>query len=176
MKPRLTYPAWDNLMVPAIAINPAGTPTPASIDTDDGTLLFATGNTAACQFQMPHAWKVGTNIKLHIHWCKTTSAAGTVKWRVKYEWTNIGGTISAFSAFTDLTEVAAAPNSDTAGKHALAEHPEISGSGKTMSSVIRVVIERNATGDTYGANAKLLGIDIHYQIDSFGSHLEYIKL
>ena len=78
MKPRLTYPAWDDLVIPAIGINPAGVAGAATFDTNDGTLVFSKGSTAACQFQMPHKWKQGSDIYLHIHWHKTTPNAGTV--------------------------------------------------------------------------------------------------
>jgi hypothetical protein len=44
--------------------------------------------------------------------------------------------------------------------------------------MIGVVIQRLSSGggaDTYGASVKLLEVDIHYQIDGFGSYQEYIK-
>lgn len=178
MKPRLTVPAWDDLKAPATAINPAGSVAPATIDTDDGSLVFTNGQTQiiAVWFQLPHAWKVGSDLSLHLHWAKTTSAAGTVKWQSKFEWTNIGAVRAGFSAFVDGTE--GIPNSDTAGKHALFEFPDYVGTGKTISSMVCVVLQRLSSGgsaDTYGAPVKLFEIDLHYQIDSLGSYLEYTK-
>lgn len=174
MKPRLTYPAWDDLIIPAIGINPAGTAGAATFDTNEGTLVFAKGSTAACQFQMPHEWKQGSDIYLHIHWHKTSNDAGTVNWQIKYEWTNIGAVRAGFTSLTKLTSVIA---SDATGKHGISTHPVISGAGKTLSSIICVFLQRvNDGDDTYANDAKLLGIDIHYQKDSLGSHFEYTKL
>lgn len=178
MKQQMTIPAWDDLRAPSSAINPAGSAVAATVDTEDGSLLFANGQvqTVAISFQLPHAWKVGTDISFHIHWCKTTSAAGTVKWQVKYKWTNIGDVIPAFSVFADGTE--ATPNSDTANKHAIFEFTDFAGTGKTISSQLTVVLQRLSSGggaDTYGAPVKLLEADVHYQVDSFGSGQEYVK-
>jgi hypothetical protein len=119
---------------------------------------------------MPHAWKVGTPVSLHLHWAKTTSAAGTVKWQSKYEWTNIGDTRAGFSSYVDGTE--GIPNSNIAGKHALFEFTDLPGTGKGISSMINVVIQRVSSGgtpDTYGAAVKLFEVDIHYLVDGFGS-------
>lgn len=178
MKQQMTVPAWDDLRAPSSAINPAGSAAAATVDTEDGSLIFSNGQvqTVAISFQMPHAWKVGTDVSFHIHWCKTTSAAGTVKWQVKYKWTNIGDVIPAFSAFADGTE--AIPNSDTANKHAIFEFTDFAGTGKTISSQLTVVLQRLSSGggaDTYAAPVKLLEADLHYQIDSFGSKEEYVK-
>ena len=178
MRQRFTVPAWDDLRSPASAINPAGSAVAATVDQEDGELLFANGavQTIAIWFQMPHAWKEGSDIDLHVHWHKTSSAAGTVKWQAKWEWTNIGNTRAGFSSFVDGSEVVA--NSNTSGKHAMFSFPMISGVGKTVSSMICVVLQRfsNGTGaDTYAANAKLMEVDIHYQVDSFGSNTEYVK-
>ena len=178
MEPRLTIPAWDDLRSPASAINPAGSAAAATVDQDDGNLVFTNGQTqtVAVLFQMPHAWKVGSTISFHIHWSKTTSASGTVKWQAKYRWYNIGAVKGSFSAFVDLTETVA--NADTADLHALAETPDWAGTGKTISSMIEVVLQRLSSGgsaDTYGAAVKLAEVDLHYQLDGFGSYLELTK-
>ena len=178
MKQLYTSPAWDDLRSPASAINPAGSAVAATVDQEDGSLVFSNGQTQtiAIWFQMPHAWKVGTDVSLHLHWAKTTSAAGTVKWQSKYEWTNIGGTRAGYSVFVDGTE--AIPNSNISGKHAIFEFTDLSGIGKGISSMIGVVIQRLSSGtgaDTYAAPVKLFEVDIHYQVDGFGSQEEYVK-
>ena len=178
MKQKFTSPAWDDLRAPASGINPAGSAAAATVDQEDGSLIFSNGQTqtVAVWFQLPHAWKVGSDISFHIHWKKTTSAAGTVKWQTKYQWTNIGATDAGFSVYADGTE--AIPNSNTAGKHAIFEFTDFPGTGKTMSSMLCVVIQRVSSGggaDTYNAPVKLMEADLHYQIDSFGSYQEYVK-
>lgn len=178
MEPRHTTPAWDDLRAPASAINPAGSASAAAVNQEDGSLVFVDGstNSIAIQFQMPHNWLVGSDIYFHVHWCKTTSAVGTVKWQYKYKWTNIGSVRAGFSGFLDLTEVVV--NADTADLHALASSAVIAGAGKTMSSIICIVLQRLSSGgsaDTYNDDVKLFDADIHYQVDGFGSRLELVK-
>jgi hypothetical protein len=122
---------------------------------------------------MPHKWKIGSDVSLHIHWCKDTSAAGTVNWQMKYKWCNIGDVMPGFSVMSSGTEMI--PNSNTANKHALYEWADLPGAGKTLSSMLCIYLERVSAGDTYGGSASLYEIDLHYQIDSIGSREEYIK-
>lgn len=169
---------WDDLRAPATAINPTGTAVAATVNVDDGTFAFANGanQTVVASFQLPHAWKEGSSIDIHVHWAKTTSAAGTVKWQMKYEWTNIGATRAGFSSFVDGSEYVS--NSDTAGKHAIFSFPLVAGTGKTVSSQLIIVLQRLSSGagaDTYGAPATLMELDVHYQMDTVGSKQEYIK-
>jgi hypothetical protein len=178
MRQIITFPVWDDLRAPASAINPAGSAAAATVNQEDGTLLFANGavQTVALQFQLPHCYKEGSDIVLHCHWAKTTSAAGTVIWQTKYEWTNIGDTGAGFSSFVSGTEVVA--NANTANKHALTSWTAISGAGKTISSMLKVVIQRYSSGagaDTYNAAASLWEVDVHFMLDSMGSRQELVK-
>lgn len=169
MKQRYTTPAWEDLRAPATGINPVGSTSPATPNTTDGSLTFAKGNVVTCWFQMSHAWKEGSDIYIHLHWSKTTSAAGSVNWQIKYKWFNLGATAPAFSSLITGSETI--PNSDTADKHALYSFPVVSGAGKTLSSMICVYLERiNDGNDTYAANVNLYEIDIHHLVDSFGSN------
>lgn len=56
-KQHYTTPAWDDLRAPASAINPAGSAAAATVDTEDGSLIFSNGQTqtVALWFQLPHA-------------------------------------------------------------------------------------------------------------------------
>ena len=164
---------WDDLRAPANGINPVGSLSPATPNTTDGSLTFGKGNVVAVWFQMPHHWKEGTDLHVHIHWSKQTTNNGIVKWQMKYKWANIGDVMPAFSALSDGTEVI--PNSDTVDKHALLEWTPIDGNGKTLSSMLCVYLVRTAAGDTFTGDVNLYEIDIHYQIDSLGSTSELIK-
>jgi hypothetical protein len=169
-----TATQWDDLRGPASGINPVGSPSAATPNTSDGSLTFAKGNVAIAWFQLPHAWKVGSDIFIHIHWSKATSASGNVNWQMQYKWANIGSGMPAFSALTSGTHVISDAN--TADLHALTSWPAVAGTGKTISSMICVYISRtNNASDTYTGNANLYEIDIHYEVDSFGSREESIK-
>jgi hypothetical protein len=65
----------------------------------------------------------------------------------------------------------------TAFKHLLTPLPTMSGSGKTLSSMIicRLYRDADAGADDFAYDAGLFEIDFHYQIDSDGSRQEYTK-
>lgn len=173
MRQRYSTPAFDDLRSPASGINPAGSPSAATPNTADGSLTFSTGNVAVAWFQMPHARREGSPIHCHIHWSKSTSAAGAVNRQMKYKVFNIGATAPAFSSLATGTEVVS--NSNTADKHALLEFTDIDMTGKTLSAMVCIYLERVATGDTYGASVNLYEVDLHYEVDSFGSRTEFVK-
>lgn len=165
---------WDDLRAPASGINPQGQASPPNVDSTDGGLLFGKGNIVAIWFQMPHAWKEGSEIYPHLHWVKTTTGAGLPNWQYKYK---LGATGEVFTATTALIageEVL--PSGDVIDKHAIWKFPAIDMTGYKLSTMIGIVLQRvNDANDTYAGNAKLLEFDIHYQIDAPGSRLEFIK-
>ena len=167
--------AWDDMRFPASGINYLGVTDEPDTSTTDGTLLFdpTTAETIAVQVQLPHSWKEGSAIKPHVHWCKTTSAAGTVVWSMLYAWANVGDVMPALANLTTATAVVS--DEDTADLHAISTFGEIDATGKTVSSMLLIVLGRLATSDTYGADAKLFEFDIHYQIDALGSEGEFAK-
>ena len=175
-----TWRAWDDLRFPAALANPAGSVTPPNYDTTNGGLLFDAASTEMIflQAQMPHAWFEGSSIKPHVHWQKTTSAAGDVLWQLEYKMAPIGEVMDA--AFTTLqvsSTVAGTPDSDTANEHLLSSFGEIDMTDYTLSHMILMKLSRigGDAADTYGADARLLEFDIHFKIDWWGSEAEYTK-
>lgn len=165
---------WDDLRAPAGGINPVGSTSPASPNTTDGSLTFAKGNVVVAWFQMPHNWKIGSDVNVHIHWSKSTTNNGVCNWQMKYKWCNIGDVMPGFSGLVSGTEQI--PNSNVVDKHALMSWPTLSGAGKTLSSMICVYLVRtNDENDTFTGAGNLYEIDIHYQLDNVGSRQEYTK-
>lgn len=166
-------PVWDDLRFPAQGINPAGQTDAPSIDTTTfpGTLLFSASvvNLIAGVAQMPHAWSRGTAIHPHVHWAKSTSAAGGVVWEWCYSIADIGGTFGAYSAWTAATAVVS--DSNTASKQALAAFPLLDMTGYKESTMIAWQLRRNvdATADTYAAVARFFEFDFHYQSNKLGT-------
>ena len=165
---------WDDMRAPASLINPAGSIAPPSISTGDGSLVFSKGKAISIWFQLPHSWREGSNIVPHIHWTKTTTEAGYPNFKIKYKWGNVGDVIPAFSSLISGTlEVS---DSNTIDKQALISFGEIPSIGKKISSMICIYLERvNDASDTYAGDIKLYELDIHYQVDAFGSIQEFIK-
>lgn len=173
--------AWEDLRFPASGINPAGSTAPATVDNADpymGALLFdaSTINVVAGIAQMPHSWKEGSAVSPHIHWTPTSAAGGNVYWRFSYMVANINESFSG--SYTVMDPVVAAAGTDANAHLLTAFDPDIDMTGKTLSAIIMWKLERVAndgTNDTYAGNARLLEIDFHYEVDSFGSNQLYIK-
>jgi len=125
--------------------------------------------------QLPHSYKVGSNIYAHIHWTAgesgDTEEGNSVGWKIAYSWANIG---SAFPALTSLS-LADTVSGDN-WTHQVTTDAQISGSGKSISSILMCNIKRSdkKSDDTWIGTASgqlpmLLEIDFHYEMDTVGS-------
>jgi hypothetical protein len=172
---------WDDLRFPAQAINPAGAVAAPAVDTTEsgfpGTLLFdnVTNEMIAGAAQLPHTWKIGSDLRPHIHWSKTTSAAGNVVWHFYYRIIRRGATADAWVG--PVVGVDALSSANTAEREAITAFDVIPGSSLSLSQMLCWRIYRMAddAGDTYAADARLFEFDIHYQTDSHGSGAEFLK-
>ena len=170
---------WDDLRFPAQGINPAGTSAPPTVVTADpwaGTLLFSASatNVVVGTAQMPHAWKEGTDVEPHIHWCPTSTHTGNVAWRFSYQVANIGAT---FPATLTTAGILVDAGDGTTNKHQVHDFADIDMDGKTISCMIVWKLERvgGNVADTYTGTARFLELDFHYEIDSPGSAEETTK-
>lgn len=170
------YTTWNDLRFSATAINPPGAVTDPDWDAANGGWLFDDGSTETLYIigQLPHLWLEGSTLKPHVHWEKTTSAAGAVLWRLRYQWAAIG---EVREALATLSGSVAAVASDVADTHQITPLGDLDATGKQISDMLVMRLERvgGDGADTYGADARLLEFDIHYQIDSEGSIHEYLK-
>ena len=167
---------WEDLRAPATAINPPGQVSDPDWDNTNGGWLFDAAGTEILWIimQLPHSYKEGSNIKPHLHWCPTNTNTGNVLWRMEYKWTNVGETEAG--TFSTLNVLDAGDG--TALKHQIAPFDAITGTGKTLSSMLVLKLSRiGGDGtDTYNADALLREFDIHYETDTpGGSHSEYSK-
>ena len=171
---------WNDVVTSFVGFNPPGGALDApDVSADDGTLLFDDTDVevAALFVQMPHSWEVGTVIRPHVHWKKTTDAAGDVAWKLEYKVANAGGDFAAtytdLGTFTDTAE--GTVDNDTAARHLITGFGEIDMTGYTESCVLIFKLSRVGTdaGDTYAADAAALSFDVHYLVDSLGSTAEY---
>ena len=131
--------------------------------------------------QLPHSYKLGTDIHPHIHWVpKANGAAGkVVSWGLEYTIALQGVTFPntlIISANAHLP----ADASLVASRHYYTEFGEINGAGiTTLSAMIVGRIFRDATGalktDDYDNDAGALEIDFHFEIDRPGSRSENLK-
>ncbi len=169
---------WDDLRFPASNLRP-GSSAPDWVEFRDGIYLpgFDGGVTveeAHFQAQMPHAWKEGSIISPHLHWSTiTATTAAAVVWQLDYVFANISGTFA-----TSATTLTATASCSATGVHHITEFGDITLSAGTLSSMLvgRIFRDPGATGDSFAHDALLLEFDIHFQMDSNGSVLEYTKV
>lgn len=126
--------------------------------------------------QLPHSYKEGSDIEFHIHTVYPDSNAGGVRWNFTHSWANMGDDFPA--ATTVSTTIEASGDADA---HTLDEiAATITGTGKTISSVILCSLEREGTyaggdPDDYNNNVYLVALDFHFEKDTVGSRLEASK-
>ena len=179
---RLNDTSWDDLRFPVQGINPPGNVSDPDLESATGMQLFSSNsiNTLAGVAQMPHKWKEGTTIQPHVHWQKTSSAAGNVLWRLDFE-VVANGAVAAMDYGTSidaLTVATGTPDTNTANKCLISGfEPDIDMTDMKISTLILWKLSRigDDASDTYGGNARLLEFDIHYEIDSFGSNEPFTK-
>lgn len=166
--------AWDDLRTPATAIplqGQSGDPDAAA----DGTLLFdsSSAEQVSLIYQMPHAWVHGSGVRLHVHWGKSTDAAGDVEWEERHR---IAKTNNVPGAWTEWAGATGRSQTVAANQAVLIDSwTEIAMTGCIGSDMLHVQVRRNpaATDDTYAADAVLYDVDVHYRVFGLGSAQEY---
>lgn len=173
--PILTRPIWEDLRFPATGINPPGQASDPDIEPvwvgGPRTLAFGGAGTEVviCNVQMPHAWKVGTDLYPHIHVTQgSATATNDVVWRLDAWIAPING---AFSETADYSQTVTNTLDGVARKHEMISFPAIDMSGAANeSSMLLVYLARlgGNTGDTSSADIYMLEFDIHYQVEKMG--------
>ena len=186
---------WDDLRVPVTSTTLGGTKDPGfSVYKTNGSgsqgvfLYFFDNNTEEELYftmQIPHCYKFGTDLSPHLHMIvPSTGAAGQfVRWGLEYTIASIGDSFSNTNiiysdASTATTATSSGDSTLIADKHYLVSFPNIDGSAITsVSTMLLCRLFRDATDgtDDYPNDAGLLEFDCHFQIDTLGSRLEYIK-
>jgi hypothetical protein len=179
---------WDDMRVVPGSFDRPGASDPAIVAYAIGggavnTYLweFAKNNIASFTVQLPHNYKVGTDIYAHIHWTPGTRGneenGAMVGWKIDYTWASIGG---AFAALATLDLQDACDGIDHL--HQMTPDVIISAAGQGISSMLVCNVKRTDTGtdDTWASAVSgqlplLLEIDFHYQIDTVGSRQRTAK-
>jgi hypothetical protein len=172
---------FDDLTVPGLSTKTTVATAPSETIYLTNTLLYnfinAGGEYVYFTVQMPHTWKVGSNIYPHVHYvCPTTAAGKEIVWKLTYTWANVNETIGATTTIATSGTVDADGNI-TADKHeiSLFDPAGINATGKTLSSVLICRLERDATDSYTGDDALLMQVDFHYEKDTEGSRTEFTK-
>jgi len=175
----LAETVWDDLRVPVNSVFVPGSKSPTWTAYSAGQLLgfsnqAVEGNEEEVYFtmQLPHTYKEGSDIKIHVHWLVDNGTVGQdCRWGLEYEWVNIDGSFSSTStAYVDA-------NLDANDRHMVDAIATITGTGKEISSMLICRLFRNSShaNDTLTTDALLMEIDAHFEIDTMGSRQETSK-
>ena len=130
-------------------------------------------NKIAFTAQLPHAYMQASNIQFHIHITYPNGNAGNSVWQMTHSWANIN---TAFPTATTPTAVTLAAPA-VLDQHTVNQVATLTGTGKTISSVILCSLSRLGTNvaDTYDDFIYLVAADFHIVRDTIGSISEYTK-
>jgi hypothetical protein len=171
---------WEDLRFPAVIAPKGPGITVVGDDLNTNAVFFtnaaSTNNTDEMVYgeaQMPHAWKLGSEIHPHVHFLQH-DASQTNNWYMQYR-------IQCLGQANATAWVNTAPASNeivyaSGALHQIAEFAPINMSAVTnVSCIVDWRITRNGDGDVYNGDMYLKEFDIHYEIDQPGSQSEYIK-
>lgn len=151
-------------------------------DTLDFSNLSSLSDYAVQIFQIKHGWKVGSVVYPHIHFFQTEDLLPNLL--LEYRW-QINGEVKTDS-WTRLPFNGAAfpfPPGPVTLNQIMYTPPLTPPIGSELSDVIQTRIIRdmsNASGlftspDNYTGNVSVTSFDIHIELDTLGSNLQYIK-
>jgi hypothetical protein len=129
--------------------------------------------------QIPHGYKVGSDIFPHVHWTTATGTpSGTnVVWGLEYTASAIGGNFPVTNTLTSNSIIPVIGSPSGTGQHLITSLGAISGTGLGISTVLvcRLFRATSNVSDTFANEVGLLGIDFHIEKDTEGSRSEFSK-
>lgn len=148
-----------------------------------GVWLFFFSNSSEQEvyftLQIPHSYKVESTIYPHVHWTTTsgTPTRTNVVWGLEYTVMAIGGTFPSTSTLLGNSVISGISTITGTGQHLITSLGTISGTGLGISTVLvcRLFRKVGDDNDTFGYPTGLLGVDFHFEKDTEGSRLEFIK-
>ena len=174
-----TATSWKDITGSTGAFSLAGVAGKADYDLAERLILLEPSGALATEadvvdvkFQLQHDMKAGTPLKLHLHW-RQPNATCVFQWKYRVMnngsastlgWTT-GGTVAATGAANAFAYTSGTLDQITM----LGDIPT---AGLGISSLIQVKLART---DATAGNVYIYDIDCHYEVDSFGSSLEYVK-
>ncbi len=167
---------WDDQQIDISSVKLPASGAPSWAAYKGGQVLsFSASATNTIYFtaQLPHSYKVGSDLEFHVHLAYADGNAGDSAWTFTHSASAINGT---FPTETTVALVAATSPGAT-DTHKVHDIADIGGTSLGISSMILCSLARVGadSGDTYGSAVLLVGADFHVQKDELGSYQEYIK-
>lgn len=165
----LETPVYDDIIIQAMNLRGGSTP-PGYVVFQDSIYASSFKNASTDivygSFEIPHSYKEGTDLEIHLHWSPSTINTGRCDFVMKYTFANMAGTFGVEETI----------NFQQTGSGVVNKHQYISGdavvSGSTKSIGIGAIIAfalSRPTGDGFSGDAFLHSVGCHYQIDTMGS-------
>lgn len=169
----LDTPIYDDIIISASSLR-GGTTAPAFIEfiSPIWALAFVDTQTDTVygSFELPHSYKEGTALEVHLHWSPSNNDTGECGWKFEYAIAGMG--TEAFTKKTAL--ILSQPASGIPFDHMYASLGEIAAAGRKIGDVIAFELSR-PTGDGFTGSAFLHSIGVHYQVDTLGSRQMSVK-
>ncbi len=176
----LDTPQYTDLRITLGSLSPVGAGADPAKKLYKGGFVYEFNTNEEVRFgtQLPHSYREGTDLYLHIHWTPhsrgTAESGHTVNWRVELSIANVNGVFPDPTTY-NLTDTCDGTND----KAQVVGGQTIDGTNIGISAMILGRLYR-AAGDTWATNTSgnlpgALELDFHYEVDSFGSRQEYIK-
>ena len=169
----LDTPVYDDIIISASNLRPGSSaPLFASFVSPVFAMKFLNGDTdiAYGAFEIPHDYKEGTDIEIHVHWSPSTTNTGDCVWKFNAVWAGMGA--GAFVPIAEMTATDA--GNGVAFAHQYASFGNIAGVGHKIGDIIAFELKR-PSGDSFSGDAFLLSIGAHYKIDTIGSRTKSAK-
>lgn len=180
----LATPVYNDLVFPVLQrTTGVGTPTLAAFSGNIRVYQMAVNDVADFNAsEIIHDWKEGTQVEIHVHWADgglNDATVRGVKWEIDYTWANTlaaGGTTAFAAATTVSLEDVIAANEPDKTSHVI-DVVTFTPTGGKVGAQLLVSLKRIAsvTNVAPAADPWILGLGVHYQIDTIGSRQELVK-
>lgn len=160
---------WNDIILSTSNLRPGQTP-PTFAPFMNGIYGFRFDAGSADEvhgaFEIPHDYKEGSNLTVHVHYSPTTTNTGNIVFGFEHSHANDAAVFPASSAPTN-TPIAA---SGVINKLARVNIVELSGAGYKIGDIIAFrFFRQNGGTDTFTGNVFVHSIGIHYECDTVGS-------
>jgi len=166
---------WNDIILPIFVTKLGSTaPTWAAFHGNLKQFTFAIDDFVQGSFEIPHDYKEGTDLDVHVH-IATNGAEASKEARYSFEyWLADMGEASASTATLTCDDY---PLTNANGHHEYIDIGDISGSGVKIGAIVAFLFKRVglADGDSPSADPFVLSVGVHYQIDTIGSRQETAK-
>ncbi len=186
---------WDDLLINSGLFRFAGSNDPVWRDWQPGgsgatysVLKFDKNDEIFFSCQMPHTYKEGSEMHVHVHWTPcdrgNEESGAYVGWKLDYSIANINGGVFLPSTTISMSDTCSGTDDYHEVSAGLTVIPGTYGAGSEELTVSHMLICRLYRSDTGGDDTwtgtttqapALLQFDIHHQINSAGSRQEWVK-